>query len=102
MRRHMIELPGEVSLQPVGLGVHDMQSRQGMLQFRVKGKRGKIRFVPVHAMAQRLLEEYLAQTRLLGELSLLSPLFSCRFYFSPTLRSTARKCCPPGRCQSFP
>ncbi len=37
-----------------------MQSRQGVLHFRVKGKRGKIRFVPVHAMAQRLIEEYLA------------------------------------------
>jgi integrase/recombinase XerD len=30
------------------------------MQFRVKGKRNKIRFVPVHAMAQRLIEEYLA------------------------------------------
>jgi integrase/recombinase XerD len=30
------------------------------MHFRVKGKRGKIRFVPVHAMAQRLIEEYLA------------------------------------------
>jgi len=31
-----------------------------VVHFRVKGKRGKIRFVPVHAMAQRLIEEYLA------------------------------------------
>ncbi len=31
-----------------------------MIHFRVRGKRGKIRFVPVHAMAQRLIEEYLA------------------------------------------
>jgi integrase/recombinase XerD len=37
-----------------------MQSRQGVPHFRVKGKRGKVRFVPVHAMAQRLIEEYLA------------------------------------------
>ena len=37
-----------------------MQSRQGVMHFRVKGKRSKIRFVPVHAMAQRLIEEYLA------------------------------------------
>ena len=37
-----------------------MQSRQGVMHFRVKGKRDKIRFVPVHAMAQRLIEEYLA------------------------------------------
>jgi site-specific recombinase XerD len=39
-----------------GLRVKDMQSRQGVMHFRVKGKRGKIRFVPVHAMAQRLIE----------------------------------------------
>ena len=43
-----------------GLRVRDMQSRQGVVHFRVRGKRGKIRFVPVHAMAQRLIEEYLA------------------------------------------
>ena len=42
------------------LRVKDMQSRQGVLHFRVKGKRDKIRFVPVHAAAQRLIEEYLA------------------------------------------
>ena len=43
-----------------GLLVKDMQSRQGVMHFRVRGKRGKIRFVPVHAMAQRLIEEHLA------------------------------------------
>jgi site-specific recombinase XerD len=43
-----------------GLRVRDIQSRQGVVHFRVKGKRNKIRFVPVHAMAQRLIEEYLA------------------------------------------
>ena len=43
-----------------GLRVRDIQSRQGVMHFRVKGKRGKIRFVPVHAMAQRLIEEYVA------------------------------------------
>src|SRR5271167_484236 len=43
-----------------GLRVKDIQSRQGVVHFRVKGKRGKIRFVPVHAMAQRLIEEYMA------------------------------------------
>ena len=42
------------------LRVRDMQSRQGVLHFRVKGKRDKVRFVPVHVMAQRLIEEYLA------------------------------------------
>ena len=30
------------------------------MHFRIKGKRDKIRFVPVHPMAQRLIEEYLA------------------------------------------
>lgn len=43
-----------------GLRVKDMQSRQGVVHFRIKGKREKIRFVPVHPMAQRLIEEYLA------------------------------------------
>jgi len=30
-----------------GLRIKDMQSRQGVLHFRVKGKRGKVRFVPM-------------------------------------------------------
>ena len=42
------------------LRVKDIQSRQGVMHFRVKGKRDKVRFVPVHAMAQRLIEENLA------------------------------------------
>src|SRR5258708_3018410 len=42
------------------LCVKDMQSRQGVVHFRIKGKREKIRFVPMHPMAQRLIEEYLA------------------------------------------
>jgi len=45
------------------LRVRDMQSRQGVMHFRVKGKGDKIRFVPVHPMAQRLIEEYLAAGR---------------------------------------
>jgi hypothetical protein len=40
--------------------LRDIQSREGIMHLRVRGKRGKIRFVPVHAMAQRLIEEYLA------------------------------------------
>jgi len=32
-----------------------------ILRFRVKGKRGKVRLVPVHVLAQRLIEEYLAR-----------------------------------------
>jgi integrase/recombinase XerD len=42
------------------LKVKDLQSRQGVIHFKVKGKRGKIRFVPAHAQAQRLIESYLA------------------------------------------
>ena len=41
------------------LRVKDLQSRQGVIHFRVKGKREKIRFVPAHAQAQRLIESYL-------------------------------------------
>jgi integrase/recombinase XerD len=41
------------------LKVKDLQSRQGVIHFKVKGKRGKIRFVPAHAQAQRLIETYL-------------------------------------------
>src|SRR5690349_4205854 len=45
-----------------GLRVRDIQSRQGVVHFRVKGKRSKIRFVPVNAAAQRMIEDYLALT----------------------------------------
>jgi len=31
-----------------GLRLKDMQSRQGVVHFRIKGKRDKIRLVPVH------------------------------------------------------
>jgi len=41
------------------LKVKDLQSRQGVIHFKVNGKRGKIRFVPAHAQAQRLIESYL-------------------------------------------
>src|SRR6202042_487251 len=34
--------------------VKDMQSRQGVVHFRVRGKRDKVRFVPAHPLAQRL------------------------------------------------
>jgi integrase/recombinase XerD len=42
------------------LRLRDIQSRQGVMHFRIKGKRDKIRYVPLHPMAQRLIEEYLA------------------------------------------
>jgi hypothetical protein len=40
----------------------DLHSRQGVMHFRLKGKRAKIRFVPVDAAAQRMIEDYLAWT----------------------------------------
>jgi len=42
------------------LRLKDMQTRQGVLHFRIKGKREKIRFVPVHPISQRLIGDYLA------------------------------------------
>lgn len=42
-----------------GLAVKDIQSREGVKHFKVKGKRDKIRYVPVHQSAQRLIESYL-------------------------------------------
>lgn len=49
-----------------GLRIRDMQSRQGVVHFRIKGKREKIRFIPVHPMAQRLIKEYLALAKHIG------------------------------------
>src|SRR6202012_1310556 len=42
-----------------GLRVKDLHSRQGVLHFRINGKRDKIRFIPVNAAAQRTIEAYL-------------------------------------------
>jgi integrase/recombinase XerD len=42
------------------LRVRDMQTRQGVMHFKVRGKREKDRFVPVHPAAQRLIEKYMA------------------------------------------
>ena len=39
------------------LRVKDMHSRQGVMHFRIMGKRAKIRFVPVNAAALRLIED---------------------------------------------
>ncbi|HTV29895.1 MAG TPA: tyrosine-type recombinase/integrase [Xanthobacteraceae bacterium] len=41
------------------LRVRDLHSREGVLHFRIKGKRDKIRFVCVNAAAQRTIEAYL-------------------------------------------
>jgi integrase/recombinase XerD len=43
------------------LRVKDLQSRQGVLHFRIRGERGKIRFVPVHPAAQTAIEDYLCE-----------------------------------------
>jgi site-specific recombinase XerD len=42
------------------LRVKDLQSRQGVVHLRVKGKRDKVRFVPLHTAAQRLIDGYLS------------------------------------------
>ncbi len=41
------------------LKVRDVQGRSGVLHFRVFGKRGRIRYVPVDPFALRLIDEYL-------------------------------------------
>jgi integrase/recombinase XerD len=43
-----------------GLRVKDLHSRQGVMHVRIQGKRAKIRFIPVHVSAQRMIEDYLA------------------------------------------
>jgi integrase len=45
--------------EPCLLRLRDMQSRQGVMHFRIKGKRDKIRFLPIHPMVPRLIGEYL-------------------------------------------
>jgi len=60
------------------LRLRDVQSRQGVMHFRIKGKRDKIRFVPVHPMVLRLIGEYLEAGKHGGGVShegLDSPLF---------------------------
>jgi site-specific recombinase XerD len=41
------------------LRVRDLHQRQGVLHFRVHGKGGKTRYIPVSLMTQRLITEYL-------------------------------------------
>jgi integrase/recombinase XerD len=60
------------------LRLRDLQSRQGVMHLRIKGKRDKIRFVPLHPMALRLIGEYLEAGKHGGAVShesLDSPLF---------------------------
>jgi integrase/recombinase XerD len=49
------------------LRVGDMQTREGIMHFRIEGKGDKIRFVPMHPTAQRLIAEYLKMTKHGGE-----------------------------------
>lgn len=52
-----------------GLRVKDIESREGVKHFRVKGKGDKIRYVPVHPLVQRLIEYYLSLARHGNDLS---------------------------------
>ena len=42
-----------------GLRVGDLQSRRGVMHFRILGKGGKIRFVPIHPHSLQCISEYL-------------------------------------------
>lgn len=44
------------------LSVGDVQSRRGVMHFRVLGKGGKIRFVPVHPHSSQRISEYLERS----------------------------------------
>lgn len=41
------------------LRIKDIESREGVMHFRVLGKRSKIRYIPVNPMASRLIDDYL-------------------------------------------
>ena len=41
------------------LRLRDMHQRQGILHFRIRGKRDKVRYLPVNPSSQRLISEYL-------------------------------------------
>jgi integrase/recombinase XerD len=45
------------------LRLRDMQSRQGVMHLRIKGKRDKVRYIPLHPMAVRLIGEYLEMAK---------------------------------------
>ena len=44
-----------------GLRMKDLQTREGVMHFRIHGKR-KIRFIPVNPATLRMVEDYLATT----------------------------------------
>jgi len=45
------------------LRLRDMQSRQGVMHLRIKGKRDKVRYIPLHPMGLRLIGEYLEMAK---------------------------------------
>jgi integrase/recombinase XerD len=55
------------------LTVGDIQQREGVLHLRVEGKGDKVRYLPLHVLAQRLTTVYLAAAGHAGELH--GPLF---------------------------
>jgi len=59
------------------LRLRDIQSRQGVMHFHTRGKGDKIRYVPIHPMVLRLIEEYLEMVEHGGgiEFDLEGPLF---------------------------
>jgi integrase/recombinase XerD len=55
------------------LKVGDIQERRGVMHFRVEGKGGKIRFIPVHPHTSQRISDYLAITAHKGDIR--APLF---------------------------
>lgn len=45
------------------LTVGDMHTREGILHFRIVGKRSKRRYIPVHPVARLLIRDYLAKSK---------------------------------------
>lgn len=55
------------------LTVKDIQSREGVMHFRIHGKRDKIRFIPITPLVARLINDYLIMAGHLDDLK--GPLF---------------------------
>lgn len=49
------------------LRLGDIHSRQGVQHFQIEGKGDKVRYVPAHPAALRLIEDYLAELKCRGE-----------------------------------
>ena len=57
----------------VNLKVKDIQSREGVMHFKIRGKRDKVRFIPIHPAVIRLIDAYLVDAGHHNELK--TPLF---------------------------